>query len=173
MTHREHDPDPFRSSLEEWDGEYPESWIPQPGEILVGQLVRYDRGQTTYGDCQIAVVLDEDTGEERSVWLLHEVLRREFLAQRPRIGERIGLKRLEDARNSAGQPYQKWALRVDRKGAPPPELDAPTGSGGEVGETPPDPSLGPFATGPDPDELEDQAAAARAARQMEDDGLPF
>jgi hypothetical protein len=37
--------------------EFPESWIPErPGEQIAGELVRYDRGRTSYGDQIIAVL---------------------------------------------------------------------------------------------------------------------
>jgi hypothetical protein len=110
------DADPFRRGLEDDEGEFPDAWIPKPGELLVGQLARYERGTTTYGTCAIAVVLDEDSGQERAVWILHHTLKGEFASLRPVPGERVGIKRLPDAENAHGQRYQKWLLRVDRQG---------------------------------------------------------
>lgn len=112
--------DPFRRELEDFDGEYSESWIPKPGDVLVGELLRYTTGTTEYGQCPIAVIRDEDGGEERSVWLLHAVLRREFQEQRPRPGERLGIKRLPDDRK---RRYKRYALRVDRDEPVVPDLD--------------------------------------------------
>ncbi|MDA2927996.1 hypothetical protein MYX78_12335, partial [Acidobacteria bacterium AH-259-G07] len=65
----------LRSELQNFDGTFPESWKPDIGDILVGTLVRYDSGYTDYGEYLIAVIQDDETGEKRSVWLLHEVLR--------------------------------------------------------------------------------------------------
>lgn len=108
--------DPFRQALEEDEGEFPDAWMPKPGEMLVGTLVRYERAATSYGPCSIAVVMDEQSGQLWAVWLLHHVLRGEFAALRPVPGERIGLKRLPDAENAHGQRYRRWLLRVDRRG---------------------------------------------------------
>ena len=107
----------LRTELENFDGEFPESWIPKVGEILVGTFIRYDPAFTRYGACHIAVVRDEESGEERSVWLLHAVLRREFAKQRPKRGEHLGIKRLSD---DGDKRYKRYALRIDRK-----EGDAP------------------------------------------------
>ena len=50
------------------------------------------------------------TGELRSVWLMHTVLRNEFQEQRPKPGERLGIKRLPDSERG----YRRFALRIDR-----------------------------------------------------------
>lgn len=106
----------LRGELEDFDGEYPESWIPAVGDILVGEVLRYSRGTTNWGSYPICVLRDERTGEERSVWLMHTVLLDEFRKQRPKVGERVGVKRLPDA---DGGRYRRYALRIDR-----PEPDA-------------------------------------------------
>ena len=101
----------LRSELSEFDGKYPESWIPKVDDILVGTVVRYESGSTEYGPCPIVVVEDEEKKELRSVWLLHAVLRSEFQKKRPRPGERVGIKRLPDAKID----YKRYALWVDRE----------------------------------------------------------
>lgn len=103
----------LRAELEEEDGDYPDAWRPEIGEILVGELVRYSRGHTTYGEAVIAIVSHEGTGELAAVWLLHHVLLDEFRKLRPSPGERIGIKRLPDAER-AQNPYQRFIVRVDR-----------------------------------------------------------
>jgi len=100
----------LRSELNQDDGALPTSWIPKIGDTLVGQLVRYDRGTTAYGVKTIAVVVDEETGELRGFWILHEVARQEFADQKPRPGERLGIKRLPDTEKG----FHRYRLVVDR-----------------------------------------------------------
>jgi hypothetical protein len=100
--------------------EFPDSWVPeQPGEEIAGELVRYERGTTSYGEQVIAVLRTPD-GSERSVWLLHAVLRGEFAKLRPRPGELL-LVRYEGKRQPAGggSAYVSYRVEVDRDdGAP-------------------------------------------------------
>ena len=113
------------------------------GDLLVGELVRYDTGYTPYGPSHIAVLCEEDTGELRGVWLIHHVLRGEFSKQRPRPGERIGIKRLPDAEKG----YKRYRVLVDRGAEPEvPDFDA----------------LGPAADQP-----------PRAPEPPPDDDIPF
>jgi hypothetical protein len=110
----------LRIELEREDGTYPESWRPQPGDILVGTIEKYDRASTSYGTYNIAVLRDEQ-GALHSVWLMHAVLLDEFRKLRPRPGERLGIKRLEDAERG----YRRYAVRVDREpGSDIPDFDA-------------------------------------------------
>ncbi len=106
----------LRRELKDFDGTHPDSWRPNVGDMLVGTVIRYDRGRTKHGDAPICVIRDEVTDEPRSVWLLHTVLRDEFKEQRPRVGESIGIKRLPDS----DKGYKRYVLRVDR-----PEPDVP------------------------------------------------
>lgn len=95
--------------------ERPASWVPQEvGEELAGELVRYERGETSYGRQIIAIVRGLD-GSERACWLLHSVLRDEFAKVKPRPGELL-LIRYEGKRdNASGQPYAAYRLEVDRE----------------------------------------------------------
>ena len=106
MTNRD-----LRGELEDFIGEFPEAWKPKVGEVMVGSLLRYDSGTTSFGEHPIAVIQDERTDEARSVWLLHTVLRGEFEKKRPRPGERIGIKRLPDSEKG----YKRYVVRVDRE----------------------------------------------------------
>ena len=112
--------DDFRSGLEDSDGEFPESWRPEVGDLLVGTVVRYETSTTQYGDAHICVVKDEITGNDRSVWLLYTVLRGEFKKQRPMPGERVGVKRLADA----AKGYRRYVVLVDRQERQIPDFDA-------------------------------------------------
>ncbi len=139
------DADPFRRALEEDEGEFAEAWLPKPGEMLVGTLARYERGSTSYGPCAIAIVEDETSGKQWGLWILHEVLKQEFTDLRPVPGERIGVKRLPDARNAAGQPYAKWLLRVDR-----PSGEQPIPDFGAIAPVTPTPRAAPAGAPTEP-----------------------
>ncbi len=133
----------LQKELDGNDGELPVSWLPKVGDSLIGELVRYDVGYTTYGRAYIVVICEENTGELRGVWLLHHVLRGEFAEKRPRPGERLGITRLPDA----DKGYKRYVLLLDR--------------GGE-GELPDFDSLGPAADQP-----------PRVPEPPPDDDIPF
>ena len=109
----------LRAELEEYTAEHPTSWRPKPGSILVGTILRYDRGESAYGLRWIAVLKEEETGDPVSVWLNHKVLLEEFRRKRPKPGERIGIRRLEDAEKG----YARYAVRVDRDEPEVPNFD--------------------------------------------------
>jgi len=116
-------PRDLRQELDEFDGQLPVSWIPAVGDILVGTVARYDSGTTHFGTYPICVVHDEQTGQEMSIWIFHHVLLDEFRKRRPKVGERVGVKRLQDAQTADGQRYRRYAVRVDREEADVPDLD--------------------------------------------------
>ena len=54
------DQDAIERLRERAEREFPESWIPEKaGEQIAGELVRYDRGTTAYGEQVIAAGIDE------------------------------------------------------------------------------------------------------------------
>ena len=110
----------LRRELHDFDGTYPTSWKPRVGDMLVGPIARYSSGTTDYGTYPIAVISDEESQELWSVWLVHTVLRDEFRKQRPKVGERVGVKRLPDA----DKGYKRYVLRVDRPEPDVPDFDA-------------------------------------------------
>src|SRR5688500_1518287 len=72
------------------DEPMPESWVPQPGEEIVGVFRRLEKGTTAYGEAWICVL--ESTralGRLASVWLLHTSLRNELARLRPQPGELV------------------------------------------------------------------------------------
>jgi hypothetical protein len=50
------EPDDFERSLDEDDGVPPESWKPKPGDMIIGVLRRYQKVESQYGPCWIAVL---------------------------------------------------------------------------------------------------------------------
>ena len=101
----------FREELEAFDGTFPEGWRPKVGDVLVGKILRHDKGSTDYGECKICRMEDEEAGEPRAVWIFHTVLLDEFKKKLPKVGERIGIKRLPDA----AKGYRRYVLWVDRE----------------------------------------------------------
>lgn len=110
------------------DRECPESWIPtEEDALLIGEFVRLEQGQTVRGPAWIMILRTED-GCERSVWLLHTVLRNELARQRPRRGEVVLIRYDGRKANSAGQPYEAYQVLVDRQ-QPVPSWDAVAAAG--------------------------------------------
>lgn len=138
--------------LREWDGTWPACWKPQPGESLVGRIVQYGTGQSSFGPVRTAIV-EQDNGERVSLWLSSTVLLGLFREHRPKTGERIGLRFLG---KHPTKNYKRYALIVDRPEA---ELSFEP-LGGEVGDGL-DPERHPYAT-----------AAVRTGRQQRSDD-PF
>ena len=125
--------------LEDWRDEQPRVWRCEPGDVLVGELVRYTRGEGTYGPAWIAQVREEGSGELRSVWLFHMVLLYLFKTLRPQPGERLGIRRLDDGEGERGR-YRRYAVVVDRDGGEGqvPDFDAfgPAGDAVVIPDTP-------------------------------------
>lgn len=89
------------------------AWRPEIGETLVGRIERFERREARFGPCDVALVRDEASGELRAVWLAWPTLADRFTEQRPQVGERIGVRRLEDGQGKRGA-YRRFALVVDR-----------------------------------------------------------
>jgi hypothetical protein len=103
--------------------EYPESWVPdQAGDEIAGELVRYSRGTTSYGE-QVIAVLRTPEGVERSVWLLHAVLRGEFAKLRPKPGELVLIRYEGKRKSAAGNSYVSYRVEVGRD-EPAPDWEA-------------------------------------------------
>jgi hypothetical protein len=97
--------------LEDYTGEFPPAWKPEPGDILVGKVLHYDKGFSLYGEVRTCIV-EQDDGERVSLWLNSTVLLDQFKRLRPRIGERIGLKYLG---MHPERGYHRFKLLVDRE----------------------------------------------------------
>jgi hypothetical protein len=115
------------------DDEYPPSWRPEPGDVLIGTVVRVTEGETRYGTCSIAWIERAD-GSRASAWLTTKVLRDEWSDADPKPGEHVAI-RYEGTRTTAdgGTTYKVHRVAVDRPGdlpaaptpAPAPDDDVP------------------------------------------------
>jgi hypothetical protein len=98
---------------------HPTTWRPNDPDkghpqLLVGELVRVDEGHTSYGPAKI-VVLRTPAGDEFGVWLLHAVLKGEFLRLRPRTGELVAIRYLGTVPPRDGRAgYESYRVVVDR-----------------------------------------------------------
>ena len=106
----------LKRELEHFDGTYPQAWQPDPGDILVGKIVKIERAPCRFGAGGMTWVLciekDEGLGAV-SLWLTSTVLLNEFRKLRPKQGERIGIKYL-GMRQGADNTYKAYAIRIDR-----------------------------------------------------------
>lgn len=100
----------LRAELESYDGTLPESWKPDPGDILEGILVRYEEMDAGHGPKKIAIIDEQATDKFRAVWLSPKVLFSEFEKHCPRPGEHIAIKRFADHEKG----YKVYKLVVDR-----------------------------------------------------------
>jgi hypothetical protein len=139
------------------------AWRPDGDDpdVLVGKIVSVELGQTEYGPYPLVIVEDEASGEELAVHGFHTVLKNELIRQRPKAGERIGIKYLGDIATKAGSPYKSykgWKVRVERE----------TGTAFDwsqiSGEPDPEPITTPQPHTPDPVPVPADAG---------DDGIPF
>jgi hypothetical protein len=118
--------DEFERALLDDDGSIPESWKPEVGEMIVGTLVRCEEVRTDYGTPLVAVLDEGGDGNPASfkaVWITSKVLMSEFTKRAPKIGERVGVKRLAVGSRhvvhaasrslSVGEiiPRERWGLR--------------------------------------------------------------
>lgn len=145
-------------------GEYPPNWIPEPGDMLVGELVNVTFAEAgEYGRRPIVHIRAEDdvtaipSGGNRSkkydagtivgVWCLHQALLSQVDRAQMKLGDRVAIKRLDDrVSKKTDRTYRDFVVKVDR----------PAGSNVDVSE---------FLADATPDELD--------AGSYGDDNPPF
>jgi hypothetical protein len=109
--------------------EYPMSWMwDEDGDEVSGRHTHFSQGHTKDGTAVPIVVLQVD-GEPRAVWLFHEALREQFLAEikaRPsgdlEPGERVTIKRGEKKRSQSNpdRSYRSFQVMFEHKRQPSP-----------------------------------------------------
>jgi len=84
----------FRDEVAKSDGTtLGTSWAEEESPVIAGELLRYEKATTRYGEAVIAVIRDDKLGEV-SVWLTPTVLKSRFADARPVPGEVVGIKYL-------------------------------------------------------------------------------
>lgn len=114
--------------------DYPRAWSREEEPEVVGFFVRLEEGKTAFGPAKIVILADAATGEERSVWLLHHVLRGEFAKLRPAVGELVLVRYLgKRTPDGGGQDYEAFRVLVDREPSPAAWNELAAEAAGEAG----------------------------------------
>jgi len=98
-----------------YDDQPEPGWRPQPGDVVAGTVIDVDVRTATYRDQARevpVVVLEQPDGSRIAVWALHTVLLQELARLRPRIGEELAIRRLDDAEQGYKR-YRVFAARQD------------------------------------------------------------
>jgi hypothetical protein len=103
----------LENRLQSQNGDFPPSWYPEEGEVLVGELLHYTSAKTTHGDVNIAVIREHDTEQAFSVWLSRSVLRAEFEKHSPGPGDTVGIKFHGQKVSRKGTSYFAYSVEVD------------------------------------------------------------
>ena len=107
----------YEELRERMEEESPPAWLwEQDGLEVFGTVVSLTaQAPTSYGSAPVVVLRVPPSDELRSVWLLHTVLRNEFLRQRPEPGEQVLIRCLGKIHPEGGGPsYLGFRLRVHR-----------------------------------------------------------
>jgi len=102
---------------EQADRDYPQAWIPeQAGDEIAGTITGVRPSvHTSYGPVPVVELVELGGATPWSVWLIHTVLRREFLRQRPVPGENVLVRYLGRQQSQGGGPgYEAYKVVVDR-----------------------------------------------------------
>jgi hypothetical protein len=107
---------------------YAPAWKPAVGESLIGEVAALSRRTGDYGDYPIVTVRQDD-GAELAWHAYHHVGRTQLGEQRPKVGERIGVKYCGQREGAGGTSYHDYKLIIERQRrddfwASGPELDA-------------------------------------------------
>lgn len=94
---------------------FPDRWEhDEEGDMLIGEIMTIDTGiPTEFGEVDVATILDEETGEEVSLWLTHTVLENEWRRSNPSVGDRVGVAYLGTVEKEKTRNYENYTVRVD------------------------------------------------------------
>jgi hypothetical protein len=107
---------------------FPEAWIAEPDDKLVGEIVDLTTTDGGYGEYPIVTVLVEDEstdggqpiglGDERNWHAFDTVAKNELAKQQPRIGDGIAAKYFGKRPGKDGTEYKAWRIIVEHRGSP-------------------------------------------------------
>ena len=83
--------DEFEQRLAQADAPELTQWEPQPGDVLIGEVVNAGSFDTRFGESRYLHVRDASTGEVITVWL-KTVLRKAIDDEQVGLGDVIGIK---------------------------------------------------------------------------------
>ena len=92
----------------------PETWQPEPGEALIGQITGSQKASGQYGENYQMLVKDE-TGQTYAVWLT-PWLKENLRVQGAEQGDLIALTFLGKRQSPSGRMYNGYSLTVEKAG---------------------------------------------------------
>jgi hypothetical protein len=102
------------AALDGDEQEYAPAWKPQPGEALIGRVVRIEREvETRYAPADVFTI-ETRGGDRHAVWGTRTVLRNELRDADPKVGEHVAIEYLGLRESAAGTNYHAYRLAVDR-----------------------------------------------------------
>jgi hypothetical protein len=108
-------------------GQFPEAWMPEPDDLLIGTFTDVDEREGEYGDYPLVCMLADDQssgskqtvpGTEYAVHGFHTVLRREFAKQKPAIGDHGGIAYFGKKQGRNGTEYESYRVIIDERANP-------------------------------------------------------
>lgn len=112
--------DPFRAALEETEGiDYAEAFqFKRPGDMITGKLLAvrtaFDANYKSGRYPVLVIASDDHKGEARSVHVFHLQLQTALNDKRPKIGDRVGIKRVADRESgTTGNTYRNYVVMVE------------------------------------------------------------
>ena len=104
----------LRRRAEELQDEPAEAWRPEPGDVLVGELVDTDERATEYNPAVPVLTIRTDSDELFAVWAFYTVLRSELQKVSPQVGDWLAIRRLQDS----GKGYRRYRAIPDEDKKP-------------------------------------------------------
>jgi hypothetical protein len=93
---------------------YAPAWRPAAGDTLVGTVVALGERQGEFEPYPI-ITVETDGGQQFAFHAFHTVAKSELAAQKPRIGERVGVKYIGQIASQGGRgKYHGYRIIVDR-----------------------------------------------------------
>lgn len=104
------------AALDEETPEFPQAWMPEPGDTIYGQFTRWTTGITRRDEKHPVAIIDTADGP-CAVWLFYRVLLEELQSLNPQPGEHIAIRRYPDrAKKGDGGGYRFYKAVVEREG---------------------------------------------------------
>ena len=89
-----------------------ETWQPEPGESLIGELIGSQKASGIYGE-NIQILIKDETGHVTAAWLT-AWLKDNLRAQGADKGDLVAITFLGKKMSPAGRPYNAYSLVVDK-----------------------------------------------------------
>jgi hypothetical protein len=100
--------DPLREELLQ---PHAPAWQPNPGEVLIGEIVDLDERTGFAGGRYTVVIVKTDEGERWAFHAFHAVAAAELEKQQPAVGDRFGVA-YHGLVRKGDQRYESYRLRV-------------------------------------------------------------